>query len=168
MKSFFTLFRIRVIVAALVFLGGIRVLLFTRNTLAEVRQEEAFGVREDTLQHANAILEAQQQRINELRKQSKIKEKQQKVTGFTSYLENLCKGRGVKITVLPVQVSTATDRQLIQFQLHGKFPELLEVVFQMEVADEMGRIIFLRWFRQKVVINGQSQQLLVAEVKIER
>ena len=54
------------------------------------------------------------------------------------------------------------------FSVEGKLPALMRFLYQLEVKDRVGRMVYLNMERKEIRIRASRRTVLIADIKLNR
>ncbi len=124
---------------------------------------------------ADILLQEQRRKLENLSASiQKGGERQAPITShfqFVEYLSRKSEQYGVKMLSLPIEKKeTLSGYEMIEehFSIEGKLPSLMQFLYQLEVEDKVGRMIYLNLERKEIRIRTRKRTVLMADIKINR
>lgn len=90
---------------------------------------------------------------------------------FVEYLTQQSEQHGVKMLSLPIEKKEAlSGYEMIEehFSVEGKLPSLMHFLYQLEVEDKVGRLVYLNIERKEIRIRARKRTVLMADIKLNR
>ncbi|MEM8897293.1 MAG: hypothetical protein AAGC85_04280 [Bacteroidota bacterium] len=170
-------FHIRILVGLGVSLVLCLILIAQFGRIGKVAWEN-YQLHQQPLQKiASADILLQEQRVELEKLTSRSQQNGNRLTPlnshfqFVEYLTQKSQQQGVKMISLPTEKKEIlSGYELIEdhFSVSGKLPAIMRFLYQLEVEDQVGRMVYLNVERRKIRIRANQRILLVADIKINR
>lgn len=90
---------------------------------------------------------------------------------FVEYLTQESEKSGVNMLSFPLESKEEiSGYELVeeQFSIEGKLPAIMHFLYQIEVQDKIGRIVYLNVERKEIRIRARRVTVLVGDIKLNR
>ncbi|MEM6766902.1 MAG: hypothetical protein AAF655_18340 [Bacteroidota bacterium] len=90
---------------------------------------------------------------------------------FVDYLSKACANQHVKLVSMPKETAKNIENYIIseeQFSIQGSFRNILNLIYQVEFQDRIGRLSYLTIERKVIRSLGKQRQILIADISLKR